>query len=73
MGMREALYIAKSIDKPIVDIDPSQRGLNSFHDEDEIYCLVSALKPQGFRVVNQIPTHKLDRPSVVWKVVTVYI
>ena len=38
MGVREAFYVAKSSNKPIVDIGPSERGLNGLQDENEIRC-----------------------------------
>ncbi len=52
MGMREALYIAKSINKPIVDVGPSQRSLNGLQHEDEISCSKVRLTSQSFRVTS---------------------
>jgi len=44
MGMRrEAFHVAKSGNKPIVDIGPSQRSLNRLQHEDEISCSKFAL------------------------------
>ena len=49
----KAFHIAKSGNKPIVDIGPSQRSLNGLQQENEISCSESALKSQSFRVMSQ--------------------
>jgi hypothetical protein len=38
MGIFEVSHVAKSSNKPIIDIGPSEDGLNSFQQEDEINC-----------------------------------
>lgn len=38
MGMCEALDVAESSNKPIVDIGPSERSLNGLHRKYEISC-----------------------------------
>lgn len=49
----EAFHIAKSGNKPIVDIGPTQRSLNGFQKEDEISCSRFALRSQSFRVMSK--------------------
>ena len=49
--MREARCIAKSINKPIVDIGPSQYCLNRLQHEDEISCSKFASTSKCFRRV----------------------
>ncbi len=51
MGTLEARCIAKSINKPIVDIGPSQRSLGGLQHEDEISCSKFALTSQSVRVM----------------------
>ena len=53
MRMREAIHIAKSSNKPIVDVGPSEYSLNSFQQEDEIGCTNLALTLQSFRVISK--------------------
>ena len=38
MGAREAFDVAKSSNKPIVSISPSEHGLNGLQDENKISC-----------------------------------
>ena len=51
--MREALYISKSINKPIVDIGPSERSLNGLQHENEVSCSKCTLTSQSFRVTSK--------------------
>ncbi len=53
MGIPEALHVAKSSNKPIVDIGPSQRSLNGLQYEDEISCSEYTLTSQRFRVTSK--------------------
>jgi hypothetical protein len=53
MRMREVIHIAKSSNKPIVDVGPSEYGLNSLQQEDEIGCTSLALTSQSFRVISK--------------------
>ena len=53
MGMREAFHVAEASNKPIVDIGPSEGGLNGFQQEDEISCSNFALTLQSFRVISK--------------------
>ena len=46
MGMREAFHIPKSGNKPIIDVGPSECGLNSLQQEHEISCTNLALLPR---------------------------
>jgi hypothetical protein len=51
MGFLEVIDIAKSGNKPIIDIGPSQCGLNGLQYEDEISC--SIFTSQIFRVMSK--------------------
>ena len=50
MRVRKAFHVAKSSNKPIVDIGPSERSLNSLQDEDEISCSEFTLTSKSERV-----------------------
>ena len=53
MGFLEAIDVAKSGNKPIVDIGPSQCGLNGLQYEDEKSCSMFVFTSQIFRVVSK--------------------
>lgn len=53
MGMREVFHIAKSSNKPIVDIGSSERSLSSLQQEDKISCTNLALTLQNFRMISK--------------------
>jgi hypothetical protein len=53
MGMFEAFHVAKSSNKPIVDIGAREYSLNSLQQEDEISCAKFALTPQNFRTISK--------------------
>jgi len=53
MGIPEVFHIAKSSNKPIVDIGPSQCSLSGLQHEDEINCSEYNLTPQSFRVTSK--------------------
>jgi hypothetical protein len=60
MGVREAFYVAKSSNKPIVEIGPSERSLNGLQGENKISCSEFTLISQGRRVTQK--THlKISR------------
>ena len=50
IGVRKAFYVAKSRNKPIVDIGPSERSLKGLQDEDEISCSEFTLTSKSERV-----------------------
>ncbi len=66
MGMPKALWLTKSGNKPIVNIAPSERSLNSLRQEGEISCSECALASPvvGFQknVENQ-PRNFMSRVS----------
>ncbi len=53
MGIPEALHVAKSSNKPIIDISPSQRSLNGLQHENEVSCSKYTLTSQSFRVTSK--------------------
>jgi hypothetical protein len=58
MGFPEAVHIAKSCNKPIVDIGSSQRGLNGLQQEDKISCSKFKVCPD----VRKLPSSVGDKP-----------
>jgi hypothetical protein len=47
MGVREAFYVAKSSNKPIVGIGPGECSLNGLQDESKISCSEFTLTSKG--------------------------
>lgn len=47
MGILEVSHVAKSSNKPIIGISPSEDGLNRFQQEDEISCSKFAFTSQS--------------------------
>jgi hypothetical protein len=53
MGMCEAFRVAKSSNKPIIDIRPGECSLNSLQQEDKISYAKFALTSQKFRMISK--------------------
>jgi hypothetical protein len=52
MGMQEVVHVAKSSNKPIVEIKPREYNLNSLQQEGEISCVRFALS-QKFQMISK--------------------
>jgi hypothetical protein len=63
MRVREAFYVAKSSNKPIVDIGPGEHSLNGLQDENEISCSESTLITELTSNAEDPPRNFTDRES----------
>ena len=65
MGILEVSQVAKSSNKPIIGIGPSEDSLNRFQQEDEISCSKFAFTSQSFTSdVEDQPKNFKDRRSL---------
>jgi hypothetical protein len=49
MGILEVFYVAKSSNKPIVDVGPGERSLNGLQQKDGISCSRFAINVKGLK------------------------